>query len=93
MLLISHTFGNNNYDITIKGAFQEFHYKINDYKQTISVSDLNTLCVNTLNTPEFNVNCYGSDNDDCQNMCHRILELYGNEKKIYICINIFVYYT
>lgn len=81
LFLISHTFGKNNYDITIKGAFQEFHYRLNDYKQKISLSDLSTLCVDTLNSPEFNVNCFGTDNADCQNMCHRILELYGNEIK------------
>lgn len=81
LLLISNTFGNNNYNIIIKGAFQEFRYKLDDFKQRVQVSALSTLCLNILNTQEFNINnCNGSDNDDCQNMCDLIPKLYGNEK-------------
>lgn len=93
LLLISDTFGDNSYNIIIKGAFQEFRYILDDYRQKINVSDLSTLCLDTLDTQEFNINkCNSSRNDDCQNMCYLIPKLYGNEvKNICTYIEIVIY--
>lgn len=83
MLLVAETFGKKNYDVTVKGPLQEFHFMINDLKQRISLSSLSILCLKTLNSKEYKVNnCDGPDNENCQNTCDLIPKLYGNEIKI-----------
>lgn len=82
LLLVSETFGNNDYIINIKGTLQEFRYKLNDILQKTKISDLANLCLITLNSEAFKVNnCNGDDNDDCQNMCDILPNIYGNENK------------
>lgn len=78
-MLIANTFGNVNYNITIKGTLNNFHYKLNDYKKKMKISDAINLCSTKLDSEEFKVtNCYGPDNYYCQNMCNFIPKLYGN---------------
>lgn len=79
-MLIANTFGNVNYNITIKGTLSNFRYKLNDYKKKMKISDAINLCSTKLDSEEFKVtNCNGSDNYYCQNMCNFIPKLYGND--------------
>jgi len=83
LLLVSNTFGDDNYNVIIKGTLNNFRYKLNDFKKKISISDAIKLCSTKLDSEEFKVtSCYGPDNNDCQNMCDFISKLYGNEKTI-----------
>jgi len=80
-LLISNNFGDDNYNIIIKGVLNSFRFKLKDFKKKMKISDAIQLCSEKLNSQEFVVsNCYGPDNNDCQNMCNFIPKLYGNEK-------------
>lgn len=82
-MLVSDNFGTDNYNIIIKGVLNSFRFKLEDFKKKMKISDAIQLCSEKLNSEEFKVtNCYGPDNNDCQNMCNFIPKLYGNEKKI-----------
>jgi len=81
-LLVSDNFGDDNYNVIIKGVLNSFRYKLKDFKQKMKISDAIQLCSKNLDSEEFKVtNCNGPDNNDCQNMCNFIPKLYGNEKK------------
>ncbi|KAE9537343.1 hypothetical protein AGLY_006366, partial [Aphis glycines] len=87
ILLIANTFGNVNYNITIKGTLSNFRYKLNDYKKKIKISDAINLCSTKLNSEEFKVtNCNGPDNYYCQNMCNFIPKLYGHDSEVEIAL-------
>jgi hypothetical protein len=82
MLIVSDTFGNDTYDVHIKGVLTTFRFKLNNHRNRMKVSDAVKLCLNKLDSESFKTNnCNGPDNDDCQNMCNFIPRTYGNKIK------------
>jgi len=81
-LLVSENFGDENYNVIIKGVLSSFRYKLSDFKKKMKISDAIQLCSKQLNSGEFKVtSCNGPDNYYCQNMCNFIPKLYGNQSK------------
>lgn len=80
ILLVSDTFGDKKYYVTIEYIVQQFNFRLDDLKKKINVPDLVKLCSEKLSSKDFTVNkCNGPDNDDCQDMCNFIPKIYGNE--------------
>lgn len=81
-MLVSETFGDNDYDVIIKSVF-DFRFKLIDFKKQMEVSKLKEeVCLKKLDSNLYKTNnCNGTDSEDCQNMCDFISKIYG--KQIY----------
>ncbi|VVC44103.1 PKD/REJ-like domain,EGF-like, conserved site,EGF-like domain,PLAT/LH2 domain [Cinara cedri] len=83
LLLVSESFGDKKYDVIIKGAVQHFHYPLDEFKQKHKKPDVIKLCSEKLNSKEFIVNkCIDPDNDNCQDMCNFIRNIYEHDKEV-----------
>lgn len=82
LLIVTETFGEDDYNVIINGALQLFRFNLKSFKKKMQVSHAVKLCSKKLSSEDFIVNkCNGPDNKDCQNMCDFILKLYGNINK------------
>lgn len=82
LLAVSETFGNDTYDVFIKGVLTTFRFELETLRKRMKVSDVIKLCSKKLNSLEFHVNnCNGPDTDECQNMCNFIQKIYGYKIK------------
>lgn len=92
ILLVSETFGNIDYDITIKSAFN-FRFKLSDFKKKIEVSELiKDVCLKKMDSKLFKINnCDGDDSEDCHNMCNFISKIYGKHIFVFILLTICIF--
>lgn len=86
IMLVSETFGNNNYDVIINGVFDFRFTQLKEFVNKARVPELIQQCNAKMDSKYFKVNtCGGADNADCQNMCNYIDKLYGKRNLPSVC--------